>query len=121
MRISDWSSDVCSSDLAETLDPGKHALGLGDVGEILAHRRQIGVKLHAIEDILVVEGREAFEVEDEIEAARRAIAPFLQQLFQSVGDRRRIAIIAPKTFAAPAQAIMQLQEVDDIEIGRAKV
>src|SRR3546814_15684541 len=28
MRISDWSSDVCSSDLFSSLDPGRPALGV---------------------------------------------------------------------------------------------
>src|SRR3546814_12251712 len=45
--------------VAEAPDPGKDALGFGDVGEILAHRRQVGAKFHAIEDILIVEGGEA--------------------------------------------------------------
>src|SRR3546814_5710509 len=30
MRISDWSSDVCSSDLTLLGKPGEQALGLGD-------------------------------------------------------------------------------------------
>src|SRR3546814_4740323 len=35
-----------------------------------------------------------------------------------LGNRRRIAIVAPKGFAAQAQAIVQLQEVDDIVVAR---
>src|SRR3546814_9637609 len=35
MRISDWSSDVCSSDLAEE-SPGWRAMGQVSLGEILA-------------------------------------------------------------------------------------
>src|SRR3546814_12407308 len=36
MRISDWSSDVCSSDLAK-------ALGLGDTGAVIAGHEPCGV------------------------------------------------------------------------------
>src|SRR3546814_6372571 len=32
MRISDWSSDVCSSDLLHTLRGGGHAFGLQQLG-----------------------------------------------------------------------------------------
>src|SRR3546814_18385777 len=31
MRISDWSSDVCSSDLGETIDLGKFGLRLAEI------------------------------------------------------------------------------------------
>src|SRR3546814_9027577 len=37
MRISDWSSDVCSSDLEEVEDGGDHAAAFGRRGERLGH------------------------------------------------------------------------------------
>src|SRR3546814_10795088 len=42
MRISDWSSDVCSSDLADRAQP----LGLADLGVAIgAHRLRVGIVL----------------------------------------------------------------------------
>src|SRR3546814_13533121 len=42
MRISDWSSDVCSSDLADRAQP----LGLADLGVAIgAHRLRVGIAL----------------------------------------------------------------------------
>src|SRR3546814_15391677 len=50
MRISDWSSDVCSSDLADRLDPGPHARPPADVAKrgmteqrVVRRDQQIGV------------------------------------------------------------------------------
>src|SRR3546814_1812763 len=43
MRISDWSSDVCSSDLGKTLG----VIGCGNIGAIVADRAQ-GLKMHVI-------------------------------------------------------------------------
>src|SRR3546814_13702331 len=34
MRISDWSSDVCSSDLVDVLHPGKAERGKGMAGDV---------------------------------------------------------------------------------------
>src|SRR3546814_12434125 len=50
MRISDWSSDVCSSDLADRLDPGPHARPPADVAKrgmteqrVVRRDQQLGV------------------------------------------------------------------------------
>src|SRR3546814_16948106 len=40
MRISDWSSDVCSSDLCRIVLPGDHALGEFVVGDLIHVRDQ---------------------------------------------------------------------------------
>src|SRR3546814_10068491 len=42
MRISDWSSDGCSSDLGAAADGPVHAEGLGDRRELLPKRAEIG-------------------------------------------------------------------------------
>src|SRR3546814_2582716 len=53
MRISDWSSDVCSSDLLDTgLDQLARDIGL-DVGET---DRQVGFKLQDLADLRAGEG-----------------------------------------------------------------
>src|SRR3546814_2447685 len=47
MRISDWSSDVCSSDLL------RHATGMhhaqGDLADVRRQRRQVGLRAHDLE------------------------------------------------------------------------
>src|SRR3546814_12158655 len=75
MRISDWSSDVCSSDLAEVIDAPVHHAGtaaedhalasIGDVDpidagpEILAH---IDAVLRRDEDMIAAVGRKPQQV-----------------------------------------------------------
>src|SRR3546814_10398095 len=45
MRISDWSSDVCSSDLAYVLVVAGLLLGMGTLGDRLGHKRLFVVGL----------------------------------------------------------------------------
>src|SRR3546814_19864245 len=56
MRISDWSSDVCSSDLLIALRPERVSVELGANGWPVAHRYRVGdtVMRFAVED---AEGR----------------------------------------------------------------
>src|SRR3546814_11387897 len=76
MRISDWSSDVCSSDLLDAARPGiapravaekaAHMVvadhrGLGD-----PHRRQREARLHVAD----AEGAAAFELGEQLQAGR---------------------------------------------------
>src|SRR3546814_10344157 len=53
MRISDWSSDVCSSDLAIAIDR-EHALDIGavDLDEIDGERLEIGKRCRAGAEIV---------------------------------------------------------------------
>src|SRR3546814_12594764 len=44
MRISDWSSDVCSSDLVGTVLPKADAMGVDDIGVDRLHRVIIEAK-----------------------------------------------------------------------------
>ena len=67
-----------------------------DIWKIGTAGGKVRRKFHAVENVLVIEEGEAFEVEDEIEAARRSVAPLLEQLLQSLGDRGRIGIVAPE-------------------------
>src|SRR3546814_19958010 len=82
MRISDWSSDVCSSDLAEVIDAPVHHAGtaaedhalasIGDVDpidagpEILAH---IDAVLRRDEDMIAAVGRNPQQVGAVLSAA----------------------------------------------------
>src|SRR3546814_1512375 len=43
MRISDWSSDVCSSDLRQVLDPLQAQVGMQHVDAGVAQRQRAGV------------------------------------------------------------------------------
>src|SRR3546814_16036937 len=79
MRISDWSSDVCSSDLA----------GLA-VGQEVGHHRA-GAGTEAEPDVPVAEG------EDRIPMARRAAD-------DRHGVRHRGAAAHPAAFLAPVEA-----------------
>src|SRR5579872_7200190 len=96
--------------LAEMLDPGEDLLrGIG-VGIIGPAWRQVGFELHAVKDVLVVEEGEGFEIEREVEAPGRTIAPLLEQIAKPFGDRGGIGILTPEGLGALAQAIVQLQE-----------
>src|SRR3546814_20141117 len=57
MRISDWSSDVCSSDLGIPLD------ALSGIGEALEEYRRINPNIAAIS--LVRKGQVIFSIDDE--------------------------------------------------------
>src|SRR3546814_10063039 len=57
MRISDWSSDVCSSDLAYEPLPGQHVKGKLTLGENIADLAGLTVAYDAYK--LALEGKEA--------------------------------------------------------------
>src|SRR3546814_4501752 len=45
MRISDWSSDVCSSDLDEQRVPGEHSDRAIGIGRVVQHKGKVIVRV----------------------------------------------------------------------------
>src|SRR3546814_12244677 len=97
MRISDWSSDVCSSDLEELAVAGGLALEAGVVLAVLAHRfdavgaRAFGRIPLAAQDHLAVAGLEvelvlAVGALDDLELDCHACSP------DSVDERRILQV-----------------------------
>src|SRR3546814_16332924 len=65
MRISDWSADVCSSDLPGVLDRADHVVtavddDAGDVGDLAGVAQQLVVELEeaAVDEVVVLDPRE---------------------------------------------------------------
>src|SRR3546814_11969741 len=46
MRISDWSSDVCSSDLLQQLGAELELQGVAELGEAAAEDKEVGRRVH---------------------------------------------------------------------------
>src|SRR3546814_3027298 len=71
MRISDWSSDVCSSDLVEGLGQDRIVIGIGrfhapvkavrPVADIIRRRKQLIVSLHGEAAVATIGGRRSEE------------------------------------------------------------
>src|SRR3546814_9616436 len=59
MRISDWSSDVCSSDLLH-VDAGEDPRALGDAGQLLVDVLRIQVGQVQVDVVLVLADAAAF-------------------------------------------------------------
>src|SRR3546814_3446667 len=124
MRISDWSSDVCSSDLAATavvLD-GR----AGGKRRRLENRGHLGIADH--EDVVDDQARRAADadvgarllVTGDIDG--RTIGQVQGDLVGTVGP----GSVYPTQAIGPAQVVVAagfrgVQHVDDVEIGRAHV
>ncbi|OYX91805.1 MAG: hypothetical protein B7Y78_11485 [Caulobacter sp. 35-67-4] len=104
--------------LAKAADLGEQLFRPGHVGKLSSPRRQVGFEAHAVQDVLVVEEREGLQIQGEIVAGGRPIAPLFQQIDQALGDRSLIDIVAPERLGPLAEAIVQLQEGDDVVVAR---
>src|SRR3546814_1829647 len=96
MRISDWSSDVCSSDLAPGiawLDPES---GLDNFKRLLARKRPIPLTIHYLDPL-----------PDAVEIDRKALAE---------AARAAIAGRMDETARPSAAARYRLERADDIRI-----
>src|SRR3546814_20826355 len=74
MRISDWSSDVCSSDLFDPLGEAVRYAGRGDVapeGRVVAARECI-MRDHEVADRLILMERVAVEARHDVRIDRVA-------------------------------------------------
>src|SRR3546814_3978787 len=78
MRISDWSSDVCSSDLAEQLAPAEgHRAGVEDRQVVLVAVGHVEVeqpRLQGVDVVVAAEADVAVEVQPGVERADRRAA-----------------------------------------------
>src|SRR3546814_4168827 len=75
MRISDWSSDVCSSDLTIEGDPqGMQVVSAAIGGRVVSLTRNLGQSVGRGQTLAVIESREAASLNAEIEAARARLA-----------------------------------------------
>src|SRR3546814_19322308 len=70
MRISDWSSDVCSSDLAAVLDPADARTG-GQAGAFGADHHRARRKRLAARELGIVGGRRGLRAAGERQRKRR--------------------------------------------------
>src|SRR3546814_165468 len=103
MRISDWSSDVCSSDLGKGLGPGTVVLinELGDIG--LDHARV----LHLSDKVVLLDsGCLCCAVRGELVGALRQL--FLDALHKRIPSFSRV-IIETTGIADPAPVIYTLR------------
>src|SRR3546814_10896789 len=100
MRISDWSSDVCSSDLFATLEPP-----LGGSGAVIIGNGNVALDVARI----------LSKTEDEF-VGSDIVAHALEHLKGSAV--RRITILGRR---GPHQIAMTPKELGELEIGRAHV
>src|SRR3546814_7808182 len=98
MRISDWSSDVCSSDLKRTLEPCKKALA------------DAGHKAADIDDVVLVGGM------TRMPRVREVVKEFF-------GKEPHVGVNPDEVVAmgAAIQAGVLQGDVKDVQIGRAHV
>jgi TPP-dependent indolepyruvate ferredoxin oxidoreductase alpha subunit len=85
-----------------------------DIWKIGTAGGKVRRKFHSVKNVLVIEEGEGFDVEDEVEAARRSVTPLPQQLLQFVGYGRRIGVLPPEGFCPLRQAVVSFQELDDV-------
>src|SRR3546814_7549441 len=106
MRISDWSSDVCSSDLLDVTDG--HAVELGPLHEGFAQELRAVVGAQDLRQAVV--GLELFEDADQARGRDRGIDLNVQRLAVEVVDH-----------VEGAEAAAAGQRISHEEIGRAHV
>src|SRR3546814_13633783 len=98
MRISDWSSDVCSSDLIVITDLPKHSAATSGVAQLSASRiasrssgpTQLRRKVHLRANVIgtgAINDRGATVVVSVFEVAVAAGFVLVGELFKPVGDR----------------------------------
>src|SRR3546814_6698618 len=87
MRISDWSSDVCSSDLLPSLnisgDVGTSALSLGKLTDVVT-----GGLFASIAQVIFDGGQRAAQVRSQRAAAEGAFANYKQTVLIALEDVR---------------------------------
>src|SRR3546814_2670966 len=83
MRISDWSSDVCSSDLLESIGDTEHSLGTAEIEEAVGRHDLSNATQHlALGGLVEVDQHVAAEHHVELPEHRRIV----EQIERLVGD-----------------------------------
>src|SRR3546814_14325480 len=83
MRISDWSSDVCSSDLAPEIQNMLQRMGADDrVKRFVGERQPLDVRLVEADALGALAG---FGIDDEIDARQLHFRPASRQDMQQIG------------------------------------
>src|ERR1700736_1836514 len=89
---------------------------LRGMGRAVAGPRRLEIRLeaHPVQHVLIAEMGKRLVIGDKVQAAWRRVPPLGQQGFQRVRNRFGSSVITPEILRAPTQAVVHLQEIDDV-------